>query len=138
MIVDATGLVLGRLASVTAKHLLAGEEVQIVNAEKAIITGRREGIFEEYGIARQRGDKERGPYFPRRPDRIITRTIRGMLPYKMQRGQDALSKLRVFVGVPREFKDATFEHPKAAMMRQTSSANYIELGELSRRLGASF
>lgn len=138
MIVDATGLVMGRLASVAAKHLLAGEDVKIVNIEKAIVTGRRERIFEDYGQARQRGTKERGPYFPRRPDRIMTRTIRGMLPYKMQRGQDAMSRLRVFIGVPREFHGATFEQPKGAMMRQTSNANYVELGDLARRLGANF
>ncbi len=138
MIVDATGLVMGRLASVTAKHLLAGEDVKIVNIEKAIVTGRKERIFEDYGQARLRGTKERGPYFPRRPDRIMTRTIRGMLPYKMQRGQDALSRLRVFIGVPRELKGQTFEQPKGAMMRQTSNANYVELGVLSKRLGANF
>jgi large subunit ribosomal protein L13 len=47
MIVDATGLVMGRLASVVATQLLAGNEIKIVNAEKAIITGRRESIYEE-------------------------------------------------------------------------------------------
>lgn len=47
MIVDATGLVLGRLASVAAKSLLAGEEVKIVNAEKALITGSRDFIFKD-------------------------------------------------------------------------------------------
>ncbi len=41
MIVDATGLVLGRLASRDREQLLAGEEIKIVNAEKAIITGRK-------------------------------------------------------------------------------------------------
>lgn len=138
MIVDATGLVMGRLASVTAKRLLAGEEVKIVNIEKVIVTGRKERIFEDYGQSRQRGTKERGPYFPRRPDRIMTRTIRGMLPYKMQRGRDAMSKLRVFIGVPRELKGQTFEQPRDAMMRQTSNANYVELGVLSKRLGADF
>jgi len=92
MIVDATGLVLGRLASVTATLLLAGDEVKIVNAEKAIITGRRESIYEEYFACRDRGTKERGPYFPRRPEMILKRTVRGMLPYKLKRGRDAMSR----------------------------------------------
>jgi len=35
-IVNAEGLVLGRMATVVAKHLLQGEKVEIVNAEKAI------------------------------------------------------------------------------------------------------
>ncbi len=104
IVVDATGLVLGRLASVTAKSLLAGEEVKIVNAEKAIITGAKEQIFGDYGQTRARGAKERGPYFPRRPDMILKRTVRGMLPHKMRRGRDAMSRLRVYVGIPREFQ----------------------------------
>jgi large subunit ribosomal protein L13 len=138
MIVDATGLVLGRLASVAASLLLKGEEIKIVNAEKAVITGRREAIFADYGHARQRGDKERGPYFPRRPDMIMKRTVRGMLPYKMGRGRDAMSRLRIYVGVPRELKGMQFEQPEGAKMRQKNSINYIELGDLSRRLGANF
>ncbi len=138
MIVDATGLVLGRLASVTAKFLLAGEEVKIVNAEKAIITGNRDSIYADYGHTRERGHKERGPFFPKRPDRIITRTIRGMLPYKLKRGRDAMGRLRVYVGVPPEFKGMQFEQPVGARIRQPNTINYIELGDLSRRLGSNF
>ena len=87
IVVDATGLVLGRLASVTAKSLLAGEEIKIVNAEKALITGGKDYIFDDYGQTRARGHKERGPYFPRRPEMILKRTVRGMLPYKMRQGK---------------------------------------------------
>ena len=138
MIVDATGLVLGRLASVTATRLLAGDEVKIVNAEKAIITGRRESIYEEYFACRDRGTKERGPYFPRRPEMILKRTVRGMLPYKLKRGRDAMSRLRVYVGVPNDLSDSHFEQPLAAKVKGAVSANYIELGDLSKRLGAHF
>ncbi len=138
IVVDATGLVMGRLASVTAKSLLAGEEVKIVNAEKAIVTGSKEYIFGDYGQARARGHKERGPYFPRRPEMILKRTVRGMLPYKMRRGRDAFSRLRIYVGVPRELKGMPFEQPEGAKMRESSNNRYIELGTLSRRLGANF
>jgi len=138
MIVDATGLVLGRLASVTATLLLAGDEVKIVNAEKAIITGRRESIYEEYFACRDRGTKERGPYFPRRPEMILKRTVRGMLPYKLKRGRDAMSRLRVYVGVPNDLSDSHFEQPLTAKVKGEVSANYIELGDLSKRLGAHF
>ncbi len=138
IVVDATGLVLGRLASVAAKNLLSGEEVKIVNAEKAIITGRKDYVFDDYGQTRARGHKERGPYFPRRPEMILKRTVRGMLPYKMRRGRDAFSRLRVYVGVPREFKGMQFEQPEGAKMREASNNRYIELGTLSKRLGANF
>lgn len=138
IVVDATGLVMGRLASVTAKKLLAGEEVRIVNAEKALITGGKESIFADYGHTRERGHKERGPFFPRRPEMIFKRTVRGMLPYKMGRGRDAFSRLRIFVGIPRELKEMPLEQPAAAKMRDESNNKYIELGALSRRLGANF
>jgi large subunit ribosomal protein L13 len=138
MIVDATGLVMGRLASVVATQLLAGNEIKIVNAEKAIITGRRESIYEEYFACRDRGHKERGPYFPRRPEMIMKRTVRGMLPYKLKRGRDALSRLRIYIGVPRDLAGQQFEQPQAAKVRGASSSNFIELGDLSKRLGANF
>lgn len=138
MIVDATGLVLGRLASVTATHLLKGEDVRIVNAEKAVITGSRDSIYAEYGATRTRGSREGGPFFPRRPDMIIKRTVRGMLPHKKARGRDALSRLRVYVGVPREFASEQLEQPQNAKMREAGTINYIELGDLSKRLGANF
>src|SRR5439155_19129349 len=54
-IVDATGHVVGRLASVLAKRLLNGEEIVVVNAEKAIVTGRKKVVFEEYRARHQRG-----------------------------------------------------------------------------------
>ncbi|HOV82092.1 MAG TPA: 50S ribosomal protein L13 [Methanothrix sp.] len=138
IVVDATGLVMGRLASFTAKSLLSGEEIRIVNAEKAIITGERNFIFADYGHTRERGHKERGPYFPRRPEMILKRTVRGMLPYKMRRGRDAFSRLRVYVGVPRELKGMEMQQPAGTKMRNESNNKYIELGALSRRLGANF
>ena len=64
IVVDATGLVMGRLASVTAKSLLAGEEIKIVNAEKAIITGGKEYIFGDYGQTRARGQRSEDPTSP--------------------------------------------------------------------------
>jgi large subunit ribosomal protein L13 len=138
IVVDATGLVLGRLASVAAKSLLAGEEIKIVNAEKTLITGRKEFIFSDYGQTRTRGGKWRGPYFPRRPEMILKRTVRGMLPHKMKRGRDAMSRLRVYVGIPREFKEIEFVELDGAKMRTASNNKYIELGALSKRLGANF
>ena len=138
IVVDASGLVLGRLASVTAKSLLAGEEVNIVNAEKTLITGSKDSIFGEYEQTRARGGKWRGPYFPRRPEMILKRTVRGMLPHKMRRGRDAFSRLKVYVGIPREFKGIQFEQPDGAKMRTASNNKYVELGALSKKLGANF
>src|SRR5665647_3512969 len=82
-VIDANGLILGRLASTVAKQLLSGDDkIYIVNAEKAIISGSKAATLREYRETRERGATEFGPYFPKRPDRILKRTIRGMLPYK--------------------------------------------------------
>ena len=42
MIIDGEGCVLGRLASITSKNLLEGEEVVILNAEKIMLTGNKD------------------------------------------------------------------------------------------------
>lgn len=94
-IINADGLILGRLASRVAKMLLEGEEVVIVNAEKAVITGNREVIFSKYkqrtGL-RTLTNPRRGPFYPKRSDEIVRRTIRGMLPWKTDRGRKRLQE----------------------------------------------
>jgi len=138
-VIDANGLILGRLASTVAKQLLSGDEkVYIVNAEKAIISGSRATTLKDYRETRDRGATEFGPYFPKRPDRILKRTIRGMLPYKRARGKDAMSRLRVYVGVPYELKGAEVITIADADMRLLSSNKYIELGEVSQKMGSKF
>ncbi len=138
MIIDASGMILGRLASLAAAKLLTGEEINIVNAEKAIISGRKETIYREYTEMRNKGSTEKGPYFPKRPERILKRTVRGMLPHKTKRGRDAVSRLRVYVGVPSEFEGMELERPSKASIRRLGTAKYVELGDLSRSFGSKF
>lgn len=138
-VIDANGLILGRLASIVAKQLLSGDEkIYIVNAEKAIISGSRATTLKDYRETRERGATEFGPYFPKRPDRILKRTIRGMLPYKRARGRDAMSRLKVYVGVPSELKSAETTTIAHADMKLLSSSKYIELGEVSQKMGSKF
>lgn len=135
-IIDATGLVLGRLGSHVAQLVLSGEEVRVVNAEKAVISGSKEKTFEEYKKKIDRGSREKGPYYPRRPDQIIKRTIRGMVPRKKKRGREALSRLKVYIGVPEELEGEDFETLEEAHVTNLSTIKYIELEELSKKLGA--
>jgi large subunit ribosomal protein L13 len=138
VLINAQGLIVGRLSSITAKKLLEGEEVTIINAEKAIISGAKSSIFAEYKQTVDRGTTEKGPYFPKRPDAIITRTIRGMLPYKAQRGKDAMARLRVYIGTPTEFNGKPAETLEKASVDRLSSYKYVELGELSKQLGSRY
>jgi large subunit ribosomal protein L13 len=137
-IIDAEGLILGRLASTVATKLLAGEEIDIVNAEKAVISGSKYTTMREYDETLRRGKPEFGPYFPKRPERILKRTIRGMLPYKRARGKAAMSNLKVYIGVPAELQDKECIKIPEASMDRLSSNKYLKLGDLSKKLGAKF
>ena len=138
VVINADGLIVGRLASITAKKLLEGDEVMIINAEKAILTGAKASIFREYHETYVRGSKEHGPYFPKRPDAIIKRTIRGMLPYTTQRGKDSIARLRVYIGTPSELEGQQAETLEQASVNRLSSYKYVQLGELSKLLGAKW
>jgi large subunit ribosomal protein L13 len=85
-----------------------------------------------------RGKPEFGPYFPKRPDRILKRTVRGMLPYKRARGRDAMSRLKVYVGIPMELSNKEAVKIEEASMDRLSSNKYLRLGDVSKKLGAKF
>ncbi len=133
--IDADGLVVGRLASKVAKQILDGEEVMIVNAEKAIITGSKHAIMNEYKGKRKLTHARKGPHFPRMPDRILKRTVRGMIPYQTPRGRKAYKNLKVYIGTPKEVASKKFESvPESKKI----PAKFMTLGEISKSLGAKF
>ncbi len=135
-VIDASNHVLGRLASVIAKRLLNGEKIVVVNAEKSVITGEREMVFRRYKEKYDRGSKEKGPYFPRHPEKIFKRTVRGMLPWKSRRGREAYRRLRVFMGVPKELEGFEFEKVDVALLEKVCKTDrYVYLEEVSRYLG---
>jgi large subunit ribosomal protein L13 len=134
MIIDASGAVVGRLATIVAKRLLNGEEIVIVNSERAIITGKKEAIKEEYMKRREIGSSRKGPFFPRTPDRILKRAVRGMLPYQKPRGRKAYKNLKAFIGKPKEFDGKEVESIDRAMK---SPADYVTLGDLAKYMGWS-
>ncbi len=140
-IINAEGLILGRLASKVAKMLLEGEEVVIVNADKAIITGNREDIFAKYKQRtelRTRTNPRRGPFYPKRSDEIVRRTIRGMLPWKTDRGRKAYRRLKVYAGIPREFQGKEFETIIEADASRIATPKYVTVGEVAKFLGGKF
>ncbi|MCW4051829.1 MAG: 50S ribosomal protein L13 [Candidatus Bathyarchaeota archaeon] len=135
-LVDADNLILGRMATVVAKRLLQGEHVTILNAEKAVISGKRESIVKRGKEKLEIGHPRKGPYFPRRPDRFVKRTIRGMLPRKKPKGKESHKRLQVFVGIPPEFKDSSLETITEARAEKLK-CRYIRLEDLANELGWS-
>lgn len=116
-----------------AKRLLSGEEITIVNAEKARISGNRAQIVAHYKQRWARGKNFSGPKYPRAPDMILKRSIRGMLDYRKSSGKQALKRLKVYVGVPAELKNIKVEDSGGA---KRPPARSIYLSEVSRELGS--
>lgn len=136
-VIDATGLIMGRLSSHVAKRLRNGEEIIIVNAEKAVISGNRAQLIRFYWHRRNRASsqsKAKGPYYPRTADRIIKRAVRGMIEYRKPSGRAALKRLKVYLGVPKELKDAKMETVETAKKPQL--VKFVTLAELTKQLGA--
>lgn len=131
MIVDGNNAVLGRLASKVAKELLKGQQIVVINSEKIIISGNPKAVVERLTEKRQKGDPHKGPFFPRYPDRIFTRVVRGMLPYKSERGKKSLRRLKVYIGNPNDLKGEKFG--KAI---DDLSCKYVTLENVCKKLGA--
>jgi large subunit ribosomal protein L13 len=133
-LINAEGLILGRMASKVAKKLLDGEEVIIVNAEKSVLSGKKKSKVAEAKEFLEVGAPARGPFHYRRPDRIVQKTVRGMLPFKQPKGKNAYKKLKVFMGVPEEFKDqkmGTLIEAQATKLK----GPYFTLAELAKEVG---
>jgi len=135
MIIDATDLITGRLATYVAKQALLGEKIVIVNSENALISGKKESTQKFYDERVKRGDALKGPYTPRLPDRMLRRTIRGMLPYKQEKGAKAYKRVSCYLGIPLEYKDKEIKSLSNAHISKSKNIKYITLKQLSKSLG---
>ena len=126
IIIDGANATLGRLASYAAKQALMGKEIVIVNANDVVIVGNRNNILEKYVIIVKKGGSSlKGPKISRTPERLLKRTIRGMLPHKKGRGEDAVDKIKCYNGTPEEFKNS-----KKIIAGKTKTGKFMKLSEL--------
>jgi large subunit ribosomal protein L13 len=120
-VVDADGLVLGRLATEVARilrgkhkpifapHLDTGDFVIVVNASKVVMTAGKADTKMAYHHSGYPGALKSRSYadlLEKHPEEVVRRAVRGMLP-KGTLGQKMLSKLKVYGGP---------DHPHAAQM----------------------
>lgn len=133
-VVNGEGLILGRMCSKIAKRLLNGEEIIVVNAEKIIISGKKKSKVAEAHKFLEVGAPERGPFHSRRPDRIVCKTVRGMVPWRQPKGKLAYKRLKVFLGVPEELKDQKMETIDQANAAKLTGPHFT-LGELAIEIG---
>ena len=134
MIINAENLILGRLATYAAKKALNGEKIDIVNCEKAIITGKRKDVLEKYKRKANRGGPFHGPFYPKMPDRFVRRVIRGMLNYKQERGKNAFKRIMCYVSLPEAFNDKKLEIIKEASAQRLKTLNFITVSEICNHL----
>ena len=133
-VIDGDGLILGRMASHIARRLLAGETIEIVNAEKIVVSGKRQMVLNKELEFLGVGGHEKGPVHYRQPHRIVKKTIRGMLPYRKTTGQKAFKRLRVHIGVPEELADAE-RQTIPEVHKSTLSHRFVTVGEIAEAIG---
>lgn len=111
-VVDAEGLVLGRMATEVARvlrgkhkptfapHLDTGDHVIIVNADKVVLTAdkaEKKRVWRHSGYPGGIRSRTYADMLERQPAEAVRRTVRGMLP-KNRLGRQQLSKLKVYAG----------------------------------------
>lgn len=131
MIVNAENAILGRLAAKVAKELLKGYQIVVINSEKIIVSGNPKAVISRFKEKREKGDPHKGPFYPRYPDRIFRRTVRGMLPYKKERGSKSLKRLKVYIGNPDNLKGQ-----KMGKTIDDLTCKFITLEKVCKRMGA--
>jgi large subunit ribosomal protein L13 len=138
VIVDATNHIAGRLASNVAKLLLQGQRVTVVNCEKIMMSGKRETQIREYREFLEINsiiNYKHGPVHYRRPDTLMAKMIRQMLPFdRKPSGKLAFARLRTYIGAPNDTKPIEkIQFEKALITREAS--NYTPLAEICRVIG---
>jgi large subunit ribosomal protein L13 len=136
-IVDASNLILGRMASYVAKGALNGKRMVVINAERAVISGTKERVIARAKLklkTRTLGNLEKSPTHPRKPDGYVRRVIRGMLPWKKTGGKDAFHRVKVYIGTPDEYLDRPVTRVADADASRLR-VPYITIAQLSGEIG---
>ncbi len=139
LVVNGAGCIAGRVCSHVSKLLLKGNRVTIVNAEKAMLSGQRNRtiqLYKEHLEINSATNPIHGPFHPRRPDRILTKMVRGMMPKRKASGIEAFKRLRVYISIPDQLKNSTMESFEDSKITKPVSY-YITIGDLAKEIGWS-
>jgi large subunit ribosomal protein L13 len=137
IVVDATNCIAGRMCSHVSKLLLQGNRVVIVNAERAMLSGNRYRTidsYKEYLSINSVTNPIHGPFHPRRPDTILSKMVRGMVPKRKSGGISAFKRLRVYMGVPKEMRDYKMKSFDDSKITKPESY-YISVAEVAKQIG---
>jgi large subunit ribosomal protein L13 len=137
VVVDVTNCIVGRMCSQVSKLLLKGNWVTVVNAEKAMLSGNRYmivNLYKEQLEINSVTNPIHGPFHPRRPDTMITKIVRGMLPKRKASGIEAFKRLRVYISTPEDLKNTKMESLNYSKVTKQSS-QYITVGDVAKQIG---
>lgn len=138
-IVEGDNAVLGRLASIVALRALNNERIAIVNAEKVVINGTKEAVMERFYRRQElqsKGNPFKGPRFYKQPDTLIRNAVKGMLPMDSIRGKNAIKRVKVFIGIPKEFEGKEIEKINDAMQKRKKL--YMRIEQISKLIGGKW
>ncbi len=137
--IDASDQIAGRLCSILAKELISGKRIVVLNAEKALVSGRTSSVLKQWQARLELYSHVNpiyGPIHPRRPDNILRRMVRGMVPKTKSKGKSAMSRLRIYMGVPERYAGVKTSKFEDAMARRPIP-QYTTIAEISKNIGWS-
>ncbi|MBR7124067.1 MAG: 50S ribosomal protein L13 [Candidatus Methanomethylophilaceae archaeon] len=136
-VIDGKNAVLGRLGTVVAQKIMAGEDVVVLNCESIIVTGEKEMVFADYKARFDRGEckSRKGPFYPRRADLLFKRSVRGMIPWTTTSGRNAFRRLHAYVGTPKQFTEG-FDITVEEQAMKKITGKYTTLGAVAKFLGS--
>ena len=135
IVIDASGLIVGRLAAYVAKKAITGHTVDLVNIEKAVISGNPKQIIHVYEKRRtmtNHANPEEASKWPRKPDLLFKKILSGMMPFG-RRGKEASARVKAYLGG----RDKKTNVNLSKSVRDSSKLNrsFISLAELCKALG---
>ena len=140
VVIDGKGHLIGRLSAIVAKEILNGQKVVIVRAEEVNMAGsifRNKIRYWQFLRKSMNTNPRRGPFHERAPSAVLRRCIRGMVPYKTARGENAMNRLKIYEGVPPHYMTIKkLVVPQALrLLRLNSNRKYAQLGVMSSQVG---
>lgn len=140
VLIDCRDHLHGRLCSIVAKELLAGQKIILVRCEEVVISGslvRNQTKYAQFRNKRMNTNPRRGPFHFKSPARIVWRTIRGMVHQKTARGQAAIGRLSTFEGIPHPYDKMKRKVVPAALrvLRLKPMRKYTKMGDLASNVG---
>ncbi|KAG0418510.1 60S ribosomal protein L13a [Dictyocoela roeselum] len=138
--IDASDHVGGKLGTFVAKKLLEHNNITVVHCENLKFTGpihRGVGRYQDFIRKRNLVNPLKGPFHYKAPSALFRRIVKRMLPVRKVKGDQALKRLTVYDGCPRELENEIFlKCPKALLdfTADTRRKSY-RLGDLCKKFG---